>query len=91
MAEPWPLAYGLWNLPRALAHLRQAAQAARLMGFAEEHVPTVTGPLGRADRHDLRRVRRLCGVLLAPDACDGHWAEGRALPLSRAVGLALGS
>jgi predicted ATPase len=88
-AEPWPLAYGLWNLPRALAHLRQPQRAARLMGFAQAHVPTVTGPLTRADRHDLRRLQRLCRRQADADALERWWADGRVLRLPLAVGEAL--
>lgn len=88
-AEPWPVAYGLWNLPRALAHLRQPQRAARLMGFAQGHVPSVTGALSRADRHDLRRLQRLCrGQAGAADVAR-WWADGQALHLPQAVGEAL--
>lgn len=88
-AEPWPLAYGLWNLPRALAHLRQPQRAARLMGFAQAHVPTVTGPLTRADRHDLRRLQRLCRCQVDAAEVARWWADGQALRLPLAVGEAL--
>ena len=88
-AEPWPLVYGLWNLPRPWAHLRQPMPAARLMGFAERHAVAAIGPLSAADLHDLRRLRRLC-VAQAP-AGDVALArgEGAALDLAQAVRLAL--
>jgi len=89
VAEPWPLAYGLWNLPRALAHLRQPERAARLMGFAEVHVPPITGPLSQADRHDLRRLQRLCAVQLQAASAAAAWAVGRSLPMAQGVGDAL--
>ena len=104
-AEPWPLVYGLWNLPRAVAHQRQPEAAARLMGFAQAHCSNVTGPLTAADHHDLRRVRRLCEQPGEPPrdrpserpkvrpsgAADvaRWWREGAALDMSQAVRLAL--
>lgn len=92
-AEPWPLAYGLWNLPRAWARGRQPEAAARLMGFAEVHSRGVTGPLHTADRRDLQRVRRLCeaqcGGPAGKAAVARWWREGATLDLSQAVRLAL--
>ena len=77
-----------------LAHLRQPQAAARLMGFAEAHVPAITGPLSRADRHDLRRLWRLCRVQLpagaaAPATLQAWRDAGRALPMAQGVGEAL--
>ena len=96
-AEPWPLVYGLWNLPRALAHLGQTEAAATLMGFAEQHSLGVLGPHTATDRHDLRRLRRLCGHpcghfcgrLASAAAVQGWWQAGAALGLSQAVNRAL--
>jgi predicted ATPase len=88
-AEPWPLVYGLWNLARPCAHARRPETAARLMGFAEQHTPRVTGPLSHADRHDLRRLRRLCERQADADSVAHWWCEGAALELSAAVQLAL--
>ena len=96
-AEPWPLVYGLWNLPRALAHLGQTEAAASLMGFAEQHSLGVLGPHTATDRHDLRRLRRLCGHpcghfcgrLASAAAVQGWWQAGAALGLSQAVNRAL--
>lgn len=87
-AEPWPLVYGLWNLPRAWAHARQPEAAAHLMGFAEQHTATI-GTLTPADRHDLRRVRRLCQRLAPAADVARWWADGARLPLAQAVRLAL--
>ena len=89
VAEPWPMAYGLWNLPRTLAHAGQPRLAAQLMGFAEHYTPTITGPLGRADRIDLRRVRRLCRAQLPADQVDALWQQGAALVLAAVVRLAV--
>ena len=89
VAEPWPMAYGLWNLPRTLAHAGQPRLAAQLMGFAEHYTPTITGPLGRADRFDLRRVRRLCRAQLPADQVDALWQQGAALVLAAVVRLAV--
>ena len=87
------------------AHQRQPEAAARLMGFAQAHCSSVTGPLTAADFHDLRRVRRLCERLC--DHPSDHpsvrpsvrpsgaadlarwWREGAALDVSQAVRLAL--
>ena len=84
-AEPWPLVYGLWNLPRALAHLGRAEAAARLMGFAARHSLAVVGPQSAADGHDLRRVRRLCQALAGAAAVQGWWQAGEALSLAQAL------
>jgi hypothetical protein len=88
-AEPWPLVYGLWNLAQPWAHCRRPEAAARLMGFAEQHTPGVTGPLSRADRHDLRRLRRLCERQADAGDVTRWWHEGAALNLSAAVQRAL--
>ena len=88
-AEPWPLVYGLWNLPRPWAHQRQPEAAARLMGFAEVHSRSVTGPLSAADQRDLQRVRRLCERQCGAADVARWWREGAALDLSQAVRLAL--
>jgi predicted ATPase len=87
-AEPWPLVYGLWNLPRTWAHGRQPEAAARLMGFAEQHTASM-GTLTAADRHDLRRLRRLCLRQAPPADVARWWADGADLPLAQAVRLAL--
>ena len=88
-AEPWPLVYGLWNLPRAWAHLHQPEAAARLMGFVEQHASGVSGALNRADRHDLRRLQRLCARQASADALARWRQAGAALSLAQAVRLVL--
>ena len=87
-AEPWPLVYGLWNLPRAWAHGRRPEAAARLMGFAEHH-NGMLGPLSAGDRHELRRLWRLCTCQAPADDVARWRAEGARLPLAQAVRLAL--
>lgn len=88
--EPWPLRYGLWNLPRAWVHLGRAADAARLMAFAARWA-SPSGPPARADAHDLRRLRRLCALQLPAAALQRQQAEGAGLSLAQAVQLALSS
>lgn len=85
----WPhmLAYGLWNAPRALAHLRRPLEAARLMSFAAAHWQAHFGALVAADRHDLRRVQRLVGVAAGPAAARAAWAEGAGWTLADAVAV----
>ncbi len=87
--ETHALAYGLWNLPTALAHLRQPQAAVRLMSFAAHYWQRHFGPLGASDQPHLRRVRRLTQVQLGAARYDALWAEGAALPLAEAVALAL--
>jgi hypothetical protein len=89
LPEVLPLAYGLWNLPRALAHAGEPAAAARLMGFSERFAPLHCGPLSRGDRHDLRRVQRLCRRQLNAAEMSQAWREGSSMSLSDAVRLAL--
>lgn len=88
-AEVHPLAYGLWNTPRALAHLRQPEAAARLMAFIAGYWITHFGPLGRGDHLDIRRVRRLVEVQVGKPRCAACWAEGERLTLGDAVASVL--
>jgi predicted ATPase len=83
------LAYGLWNLPRALAHLRQPETALRLMAFAQAHWSRHFGVLSAEDRHDLRLIRRLAGLGVAVARVDALWCDGEQLTLAEAVALAL--
>ena len=88
------LAFVLWNLPRALAHVREPEHALQLAGFAEAFWATRFGEFSGADRHDLRRVRRLAGVQLGARCVDASrieqlWAQGAQLPLAEAMALAL--
>jgi predicted ATPase len=87
--ETHALAYGLWNLPTALAHLRQPESAVRLMSFAAHYWQRHFGALAASDQPHLRRVRRLAQVQVSAVRHDALWAEGAALPLAEAVALAL--
>ena len=86
--EPMPVVYCLWNLPGALAHLRQAEVGAQLMGFAYHHWQAHFAELTAADRHDARRVRRLLQCSLAPATVAALWRQGAGLSLGQAVALA---
>lgn len=81
--------YVLWNLPRALAHLRQPHPAATLMGFAEAFYPQRFGVLGAEDLPEARRTRRLVCVQLGPQATAAAWREGAALPMADVMQRAL--
>ena len=83
------LAHGLWNLPRALAHLRQPEAAIRLAAYATLLWRTRFGELNAQDQRDLRRVRRLAARQLDAARIDGRWREGERLSLAQAVALAL--
>jgi tetratricopeptide (TPR) repeat protein len=81
--------YVLWNLPRALAHLRQPQAAARLMGFAEAFYAQRFGVLGREDLPEARRTRRLVAAQLGAPATAAVWRAGAALTMAEAQQLAL--
>jgi predicted ATPase len=83
------LAYGLWNLPRALAHTGQPEAAAQLMGFAATFWQRHFGALSAADRLDQRRVGRLVGRSCGPAAGETLQALGAAMSAGDAVRLAL--
>jgi predicted ATPase len=83
------LAYVLWNLPRALAHLREPARAVQLAAFAEAFWQARFGRLSDADRHDLRRVRRLVARQLDAPRIEALWAQGAQLSPAEAMTLAL--
>jgi predicted ATPase/tetratricopeptide (TPR) repeat protein len=83
------LAFGLWNLSRALAHLRQPEAAVRLVAFAALFWCTRFGELSAEDRHYIRLVRRLVARRLDPQRIDGLTRDGEQLSLSQAVALAL--
>ena len=87
--ETHALAYGLWNLPQTLAHLRRPAASARLMSFAAHFWERRFGALSKSDRPYLRRARRLVGVQVGAGRWDVLWAEGAAMSLAEAVRLAL--
>ena len=73
--EVLPLAYCLWNLPAALAHLRRPQAAAQLMGFAAAFWQRRFGALSAADLRELRRVQRLVSAQ-ARDAGTQQIAPG---------------
>ena len=83
------LAHGLWNLPRALAHLRQPEVAIRLAAYAALLWRTRFGELGGDDQRYLVRVRRLAARQISAAAIDAAWREGERLTLAQAVALAL--
>lgn len=83
------LAHGLWNLPRALAHLRQPGAAIRLVAYATTLWQTRFGELTAEDRRYLLRVRRLAARQISAASIEAEWREGERLSLSQAVTLAL--
>jgi predicted ATPase len=85
--EPYTLAYGFWNAPRALAHVQRPADAARLMGFAVAYWTGHFGPLSAGDRFDVRRVRRLAAAALGNAETQAAFDDGARLSLADAVAL----
>lgn len=86
----YDLVFGLWNLPRALAHLRQPHDALRLAAHATALWNTRFGALSRDDQRYLRRVRGMAARLIAdPAVAEALWLEGERMPLAQAVALAL--
>jgi predicted ATPase len=83
------LAYGLWNIARPLAHLRQPQTAMRLMAFATRFWTDSMGPLRADDQRYLRRVRRLVQLQMGDGPTDAAWHEGLRLDLGGAVAEAL--
>ena len=87
----YDLAHGLWNLPRALAHLRRPDTAMRLAAYAALLWRTRFGDLGADDQRYLLRVRRLAARQIDAARIDAAWREGERLSLAQAVALALDS
>lgn len=87
----YELAYPLWNLPRALAHLKEPAVAAQLAAFAARFWTDRFGTLGARDQCDLRRVRRLACVQIGREAVAAAWETGQALRVVDALALARGA
>ena len=83
------LAYGLWNLPRALAHLRRPEPAMRLAAYAASLWRTRFGELSAEDHRYLLRVRRLVARQIGAARSEAAWREGERLSMSQAVALAL--
>jgi tetratricopeptide (TPR) repeat protein len=86
---PYEIAFALWNMPRALAHVREPRLALQLAAFAERFWTTRFGALTPADHIDLRRVQRLCARQLDAAARRAEWLAGQQLELAAAVELAL--
>ncbi len=85
------LVFGLWNLPRALAHLGQAERAVRLMACAAAFWQARFGLMTGEDERDLVRIRRLARHQLTMERIAAVWTEGEQLALPQAVALALAS
>jgi predicted ATPase len=83
------LAYGLWNLPRALAHLRQPEAALRIAAHADVFWRTRFGQLSAQDQRYLQLVRRLVARQIDARRMDPLWHEGVALSTAQAVALTL--
>ena len=83
------LAFGLWNLPRTLAHLRQPEAAVRLAAYAAAFWCGRFGDLSASDQRDLQRVRRLAARQIDAAQIATLWREGEHLSLAQAVALAL--
>ena len=83
------LAYLLWNLPRALAHVRDPKRALLLAAFAEAFWQARFGRLSPADLRDMRRVRRLAARQLDAHRIEALRLQGAQLSLTEAVALAL--
>ncbi len=81
--------YGLWNLPRTLAHLRRPERAAQLMGFAESFYAERFGVLGPEDTREARRTRRLCAVQIGAERARAAWQTGAGWSLQQAMAAAL--
>ena len=84
-AEMLSVIYALWDIPPALAHLRQGRLAAQTMAAAESLWRTRFGPLNTDDQRHLVRMRRLLRRLLSPADARAAWAQGAALPVGDAV------
>jgi predicted ATPase len=81
--------YGLWNLPRTLAHRRRPEPAALLMGFAEAFYQGRFGHFGWSDQREARRTRRLVRVQLGVAREEALWCQGQGLGMAQAMRLAL--
>jgi len=88
---PYEVAFALWNLPRALAHVHEPQVALQVAAFAERFWTTRFGVLNDADRFDLKRVQRLAARQLDAAACRAAWQAGGELELAATVALALGT
>jgi hypothetical protein len=89
LAAPFDLAYPLWNLPRALAHLRRPVLAAQVAAHSAKFWQTRFGELAKGDLHDLRRLRRLVRVQITAAAFDAACRAGEAMSLGDLVAATL--
>lgn len=81
--------YGLWNLPRTLAHLRRPEAAMQLLAFAERFHAERFGQLGRVDLREQRRTRRLVEAQLGVEVGARLAEAGRRLDVAGAMRLAM--
>lgn len=84
------LVFGLFNLPQAAVHLGQAADACRLMAFAQRRWAQHVGPMNPAIADEAAQLQQVATQALGAPAVQDLWAEGQALALPQAVALALG-
>lgn len=84
------LAYGLWNMTRALTHLRQPEAAIRLAAFAASYWRARFGELGKSDLRYIGKVRRLAGRQIDAARIEALWREGEGLSLAQAVAVTQG-
>jgi predicted ATPase len=87
--DAYDLAFGLWNLPRALLHRDQADTAVRLQAFSVAFWRSGFGELSEGDERYLKRFERLAGRLMPRAAFLAAWHEGEQMVLSQAVSLAV--
>lgn len=87
--DAYDLAFGIWNLPRALLRLGQPEVAVRLMAFAAAFWRTGFGELAERDRRTLSRFERLLRRQWPAIDFDAAWREGEQMPLHDATQLAL--
>lgn len=86
-AAPLEMAFPLWNLPRALAHLGQPALAVQLISWVAVTWAARFGPLNASHHWDVRRIRRLAALQMG--AADLQAAEGAGQALNPAGVIAL--
>lgn len=89
--DTYDLAFGLWNLPRALLRQHRGEAAVQLQAFSAAFWRSGFGELSDSDLRYLRRFERLAGRLMPHAAYLAAWHEGEQMLLSQAVSLALQS
>ena len=82
------MSFGLWNIARSLAHLRQCEPAALLLAFSQRYWTANFGELVPSDLRYIEQVRRLVRVQIGNAELERHWARGQQLPLSAALAWA---